>query len=376
MMKAIGRAARAASLCVIVAGGALAQGRTFVAEGTDVAQGVGGRYLAMASTGAAFADDPHALFYNPALIAGFDRPMVTVTRQGNAKLRPYTFVGVTTPFPILEPLGWASTIGFASYPRVHTHSTGAFRANDPQSIFLRMLLPGVSGTYDGEIDSKTLVWRWAMGFQPLNDARLKVGLMVDRIDCKTNSCGVHAGSVGREVKSVHATAFSVGAGISYDLSDRIRLAAAVNDIDTQLSVVTYTRDGAGVKWYRWQVALPRTVQAEVSWRASDRLLLAAGFKSMHGSYGSYDLTINTVNFGAEYRFDNGLAVRAGAWRPTKIASSNGLNANLPFPVAPTFGAGWKNDRFAADVAIYAHPIMSFHYGRPAPTVDLTLSYRF
>lgn len=376
MVRALGRAVFAALFSLTQASGASAQGRTLVAEGTDVAQGVGARYLAMASTGTATADDPHALFYNPALIAGFDRPMITVTRQVNATLRPYSFVGVTTPFPIFEPLGWASTIGFASYPRVHTHSTGAFGENDPQSIFLRILLPGISGTYDGVIDSKTLVWRWAMGFQPLNNDRLKLGLVVDRIDCKTNSCGVHAGSVGREVKSVHATAFSVGAGISYDLSDRVRVAASVNDIDTELSVVTYTRDGAGVNWYRWQVGLPRSVNAEVSWQATDKLLFAAGYKSMHGKYGSQDLTINTVNLGAEYLFDNGVALRAGAWRPTKVASSNSAGVRLPFPVAPTIGAGWQTDRFSADVAVYAHPVMSFHYGRPAPTAEFTLSYRF
>lgn len=366
----------AMALLIATTGAVQGQGRTFVAEGSDVAFGLGARHLAMGSTGVATANDPHAMFYNPALIAGFDRPMVSVTRQANAKLRPHSFIGVTVPFPLFEPLGLKANVGFANFPRVHSHSTGAFKATDPQSVFLRFLLPGISGTYDGEIDSKTLVWRWAIGLQPMAHERLKLGLVIDRIDCKTNSCGVHAGSVGREVKSVHATAFSVGVGVSYDLGERVTLAASINDIDTTLAVRTYERDASGTRWFYQTVGLPRNVNAEASWQVNDRLLLAGGYRSYMGTYGNFSMNIQTLNFGAEYQLKNGFTLRGGLWRPIKIQTSNGLAGNLPFPVAPTLGGGWSNERFTADVAVYAHPVMSFHYGRPAPTAEFSLSYKF
>lgn len=365
-----------AALAALGAGEAQAQGRTFVAEGTDVAFGLGARGLSMGNTGTSNGNDPHSIFYNPALIAGFDRPMISITRQANAQLRPYSFLGLTTPFPLLEPLGWDMVLGFANYPRVHSRSTGAFTETDPQSVFLRFLLPGVSGTYDGDIDSKTLVWRFAIGLQPANNDRLQLGFVIDRIDCKTNACGIHAGSVGYQIKSVHATAFSLGAGVTYKLTDRFTIAASVFDIDTDLYVVSYTEDGAGKRWQRSYVDLPRNVNIEAAWQANDRLLVTGGYRSYAGDYGTYKLSLKTLHLGAEYSFAGGWKARGGLWRPLEISANNGLSPQLPFPVAPTVGAGWSNDRFSMDAALYVHPIMSFHYGRPAPTVEVSLGYKF
>ncbi|MAM61446.1 hypothetical protein [Maritimibacter sp. UBA3975] len=237
------RAALAAALialgCVTHATG---QGRTFVAEGTDVAAAVGARALAMGGSGTAIANDPHAIYYNPALLAGLNRPMLSVTRQLNAELRPYSFFGATLPVTLLEPLGLNLTLGYASFPRVHARSTGAFAATDPQSVFLRLLLPGLQGTYDGVIDSKTLVRRFAAGVSPVASDAFSLGVAVDIIDCRTNTCGVNAKNGRFRADRVEAHAVSVSAGAAFRFSDRFKVAVSANDINTFLhaSMVTIT----------------------------------------------------------------------------------------------------------------------------------------
>lgn len=374
-LKHFARAAVIALAGVACAGVAHAQGRTFQGEGADVAFGLGARALGMASTGAAFLDDPHAMFYNPALLGGFTAPMLAVSRQANARLRPVSYAGGTVPLTFLDAVGLRGSVGFAHFPRVHARSSGAFTAADPQSVFLRLLLPGVSGTFDGDIDSKTLVWRFSMGVQPLAHERLKLGFTVDRIDCKTNTCGVHAGSVGYETRTVHAVAFSFGAGISYDIGERVTVAASVADIDTTLKVTGTATDARGSVPIAFTAPLPRSTRFEVAWRPTDRLLLTGGYVRFAGTYGKSVFDVRTLNLGAEYAWPNGMRLRGGLWRPVKFQTGN-LPLAIPIPVIPTLGAGWANDRLAADVAIYAHPLMTYHHGRVAPTAELSLSYRF
>jgi len=124
----------------VSSGSAFAQ--TFLLEGTDAVMGVGARYLAMGGTGTSTANDPHAVFYNPSLLTGIDRVTIARTRQLDAKLRPYTFIGIAVPLLFLKDTGFKITLGAARYNRVHSRSSGAFGANEPESIFLRYLLPG------------------------------------------------------------------------------------------------------------------------------------------------------------------------------------------------------------------------------------------
>ena len=67
-------------------------------------------------------------------------------------LRPYTFIGAAVPLHLSDDLGFDVTLGVARYNRVHARSQGAFAATEPESVFLRYLLPGISGDFDGEID--------------------------------------------------------------------------------------------------------------------------------------------------------------------------------------------------------------------------------
>ncbi len=365
-----------AALFALATAGATAQGRSFSAEGSDTIMGVGARHIAMGGTGTATADDPHAVFYNPARLAGIDSVIVSGTRQLDATLRPYTFIGATLPIDLFSDAGLDLTFGVARYNRVHARSSGAFGAGEPESIFLRLLLPGISGTFDGDIDSKTLVNRFAVGLRHEAIPGLSIGANVDWIDCKTETCGVHGTSNGFESRSVHATALSFGLGVSYELTERLTVAASFSDIATTLDVSTIVTDDNGTRASGFRADLPRKLNIEAAFAMTDRLLFAAGYQKFWGTYGNYALNFETVHAGVEWARSDALTWRAGFWAPLDLSATNGLSFNPPFPLAPTLGMGWRWGAMTTDLALYAHPLMTMHEKAPALSADLTVSYRF
>ena len=368
--------ALAALLLTLAAATASAQGRSFVAEGSDAVQGVGARYLAMGGTGVATANDPHAVYYNPALLADIDRVTLAFTRQIDADLRPYSFIGATVPLAALADFGLDVTLGAARYNRIHARSTGAFGANEPESIFLRYLLPGIRGTFSGDIDSKTLVNRFAVGIRSDALPQLSFGANLDYIDCRTETCGVHTHSNGYEARSVHATAVSYGISASYRPSDRLTLGVAWTDIDTELKVHRTVTDNAGTRKDFFTTPFVRKLAAEAAYRFSDTWLVTFGAKREWGDYGNYSLDFLTLHGGAEYTLSPALTLRAGAWSPFRLETSQANNFEIPVPLAPSAGMGWTLGNVSLDASVYAHPLMSLHRNFPAVSGDLTLSYRF
>ncbi|MEJ2036856.1 MAG: hypothetical protein P8X69_12750, partial [Maritimibacter sp.] len=239
--------ALAAVLAMTLAFPAQAQDRSFTAEGSDAIFAMGARHIAMGGTGTATADDPLAIFYYPARLAGIWQFSFSGTRQLDATLRPYTFIGGTAPLSFLEPLGLNVTVGAARYNRIHAHATGAYGEGEFESIFLRYLLPGISGTFDGTIDSKTLVNRFALGLSTDAVPGLSLGVNLDWIDCQTNTCGIHGGSNGYEVRSTHATALSYGFSVKYALSDRRTVGATFTAVHTTLRVDSTVTDQLGTR---------------------------------------------------------------------------------------------------------------------------------
>ena len=367
-----------AAMAGLWAASALAQNppRTFHAEGSDTIQAVGARHIAMGGTGTATANDPYAVFYNPARLAGIGDVMLTGTRQLDGTLRPYSFIGAAVPLGGVLDFGLDVTIGVARYNRVHARSTGAFAATDPESVFLRYLLPGISGTFDGVIDSKTLVNRFAVGLAHDAIPGLSIGANVDWIDCKTETCGVHGTSNGVESRSVHATAVSFGVGASYDVTDQLTLAASFTDINTVLDVDVVTTDDGGTRPGFFRAQLPKKLNVEAAYRLNERWLFALGYQKFWGTYGNYALNFETVNGGVEWRQTDRLTWRGGFLWALDLSASNGLQLSLPVRVAPTLGMGYRWGKVSADLAVYAHPIMTLHKHFPDVSADLSLSYRF
>ncbi len=356
--------------------GLRAADRTFTAEGSDAIMAVGARHIAMGGTGTATADDPLAIFYNPARLAGIREFTFSGTRQLDATLRPYAFIGATAPLSFLEPLGLNVTVGAARYNRVHARATGAYREDEFESIFLRYLLPGISGTFDGTIDSKTLVNRFALGLSMNAVPGLSLGANLDWIDCQTDTCGIHGGSNGYEVRSTHATALSYGLSLNYAMTDRLTFGANYTDVNTTLRVDTTVTDNLGTRADTYYVKFPHKLNLELSMQVTDQLLVATGYQKIWGTYGNYDLNIESAHVGAEYQSSYGVIWRGGLWMPLAISASNGLSPKLLIPFAPTAGIGWHQDGFSADLAVYAHPLVSMSLGYPKISSDLTIGYRF
>lgn len=372
-----GRALPAMTICAAALCGPLAaQDQSFVAEGSDTVIGLGARHLAMGGTGTATADDPYAMYYNPARLAGIDRPVLTFGRQLDAELRTFSFAGFALPLTFAEDFGWHVTLAAGRYPRVHARSTGAFDEDDPESIFLRILLPGITGTYDGDIDSKTLVYKFAAGFSPMAHDRLSFGVNIDWIDCRTDSCGVHAGSDGVEEATVLARALSFGASIDYQLTERLTLAASVTDIGAQLEVDSVVTDDSGTTEKTFVAEVPMRVNIEAAWQARETLLLAAGYQLYSGNYGKEPLDVRTAHLGAEWQFAENWASRFGMVVPLEFSNGAGDEIEMPFPFAPTLGLGWEAGALSADLAVFAHPIMTFHEGAPVISAELSVSYAF
>lgn len=353
-----------------------AQERTFFAEGSDTVLGAGARHLAMGGTGTATANDPLALYWNPARMTAVEGRQITVNRQLNAKLRPYTFIGATVPVPWFQTYGVDMTFGAARYPRVHAHSTGAFTETDPQSIFLRLLLPGVMGTYDGEIDSKTMVNRFAVAVAPHASDRFSLAFHLDWIDCKSNTCGVHSASNGYEWRSVHARAWSVGVSGTFKIGETLTLGASYGDMNTVLDVDMNVIDDLGSTDYVWLAKLPSYQRVELMWEPNSRTTLAFGYQKFAGVYGSTSLKFETLHFGAERKFGEYFTGRIGAWMPLTIETANLPSVDLPVPFVPSAGLGFEYGDFKADLGVYVHPIMSFHKGGAAPTAELSVTYTF
>jgi len=349
--------------------------RTFEAEGTDTGMGVGPRYVALGGSGVALADDVYAAYHNPAGLAAIDKLQVTVARQVSARLSAVSFLGVAAPLPL--PLDWdyRAALAVVYYPRIHARASGAFADDELASVFLRYLLPGIAGTFDGEIDSKTKVYRLAIGLAP-REPRWSLGLNLDLIDCQTYFCGVHATSNGYTVSSGGAMARSYGFGFKYRPHATWLLAGAVSDVNTRLHVDTTTTDAAGTRQERFQVAFPRRVVLGFSVQATPATQLTASYERTEGDYGDNHVDLQIVRLGTEMRQHATLRWRLGAVIPVRMRSTLAPDIALPFPFAPTLGLGWHRPRWQLDVAVYVHPLMSAYRNRPVTEADLSFTLAF
>lgn len=353
-----------------------AQEKIFYGEGSDTFMGIGGRYLGLGGTGAAISNDIYALFYNPAGLASIEGFEFSIARQLNARLLPINFAAAAVRLPFFDRYG-ISTVAAAGYiPRLNFYGEGEFGADDLESVFLRYAIPGLVGDFDGIISSKTKDFRIALAFSPLNSDRWALGFSVGRVDCATYSCGVSAQrSDGYTIVSTEAVAYTLNLGARLKISGDFILGVSVKDVNTKLDVSIQTTDDNGVRDQVLQTGFPTDITVGLLWNYSDRLTLTADYQTMFGSYGTYDIDVKMLRFGAEKRYGKIMA-RTGLIVPITISSSELPEIVLPFPVAPTFGIGWQDERLSIDIAVYGHPLMSYSRNSIQLAADLSISYRF
>jgi hypothetical protein len=352
-----------------------AMARSFWAEGADTGGGLGARYMALGGAGVALSDDVHAGYYNPAGLTAVSGLELSVSRQLNARLHDINFLGAAWRLPLGPRWGLKATVAALYFPRIHSRASGAFNDSDFESLFLRYLLPGISGRFDGDIDSKTKTYRLALGLAPLQDSPWSLGLYIDRIDCQSTFCGIHATSKGYTVSSTGARAIAAGIGLRYQLTPSWTLAGSISDLGTRLTVNTVTTDDAGTRSQQAAAEFPRKVVIGATWQARHAVVVAMDYEITQGRYGKNQLDLQALRLGAEKTAGN-WAYRAGAMVPLKIDSGTTGRLRSPYPVAPTLGLGWRGGRLKVDLVVYAHAVMSMHEGKPSAAADLSLSAEF
>ena len=364
-----GRAAVLAAALVAAA----SQARDFRAEGSDAGSGVGARYVALGGTGVALADDLYAAIHNPAGLARLDGLQLSVSRQLDARLQPVNAAGAAWKLPLRAD---GPQVGLAAvfYPRMHARASGAFSDADFESVFLRYLLPGISGTFDGDIDSKTRAWRLAAGFAPWAGSDWSFGAYIERVDCRSDFCGVHASSNGYTESSTRAKATALGIGVRHRFGSGWAMAASANDLNTRLNVSTVTTDSLGTRERLWDARFPRKLAVELARDQTSALRWAVQLEATRGRYGRSELDIRVLRAGIE-KDAGAWRYRAGAIVPLKIASSETRELKAPVPLAPTVGLGWRRGPLELGLAVHAQPVMSMHKDRPVPTADLSLLLR-
>lgn len=351
---------------------AAASASSFEAEGADTGAGLGARQVAQGGTGVATSDDVYAAYFNPAGLAKVQGVEFSVSRQLNATLHEINFLGAAWRLPLDPGWGVAATVAAAYYPRIHARASGAFDESDFESLFIRYLLPGIEGTFDGDIDSKTKTYRLAVGLAPPG-GMWSLGAYVDRIDCKSNFCGVHATSNGFTTASTGAKATAFGLGMRYRIAPQWTLAASVSDVNTQLTLNSVTTDATGTRTSTSSAQFPRKIVAAAAWRGDSDQTVTAEVEVTKGRYGRSEIDLQVLRLGLEMPAQT-WTWRAGVVAPVRIFSTNSGNLKAPFPFSPTLGLGWRAGLWKIDLAVYAHAVMSMHKNSASPAADLSLSW--
>ncbi len=356
----------------------LAQARTFEAEGSDLLLGVGAKQVAMGGAAAASTDDIYAIYWNPAGLTEMEETQFTVSRQLNATLSPLNFIGIGVVSDKLNFAGLKSTLSLALIPRLHTASTGVFREDELQSMFLRYTLPHLPADFDGKLESKTRDYRLSWALTPQDSPKWSAAFTLSRIECTSKFCGVTAEDPGNYIiSSTTATAYGFHLGGKYYYSDALTFGLNIEDVMTELDVHIVQTDSSGTSRKKLAVPLPRDIALGVHWKESPSLDLTMDYQYVSGSYGVYSLDLQILRGGINYRKKD-WQYRAGLLVPISIETDNtgDLKKKLPFPVLPTTGIGWRYDKVNMDFALYPHALMSYHHNNIYLAADLSISYKF
>jgi hypothetical protein len=277
----------------------------------------------------------------------------------------------------LNGFGLKSVVGVSYIPRLHFSASGTFKSTDFESVFLRYALPGISGDFSGDIVSKTKDFRLAFAIAPLKSDNWALGFSVGLVDCATFTCGGKAESFsGYSLATTEARAITLNFGASYKIRDDLTLAFSVKDVRTRLDVlVEKVKLDGSIEESTFDASLPTDLTIGFLWEYNDTLDITADYQTLFGSYSNYDIDVRILRIGAEKRYSS-FSTRYGLVVPIAIKSSKLPEIKLPFPVAPTFGLGWKRERYDIDLAIYAHPLMSYSTQSIYASADLSISYSF
>ena len=337
--------------------------------------GVGANDIGRSGASVASTKDIYAVFWNPAGLTEINSGEVGLSSQIGGTLTPVNFFALAYNFKV-EPLGLNIAVAFAYIPRLYMEALGRYSEKDFESIFLRYTLPGLSGNFDGEINSKTDEYKFAAAISPLYNRFWSVGASVGYVNCATTFAGVtmEEPSNFQNISTVAKT-YAYGLGAKVYATPELTFGLNVKNIDNELAVAVDRVDDNGYAHRSYDVNFPLDATIGVDWKYSEDLDIAMDFQRVFGTYGDYDIDIQVIRIGSTLALES-MNFHFGLIAPIKMESSNIEDIEPMFPVAPTAGVGWHNDLFDLSVAFYIHPIMSLYKNAPSPSLDLSLSYKF
>ncbi|MBN2815802.1 MAG: hypothetical protein JXQ67_03915 [Campylobacterales bacterium] len=348
---------------------------SFDVQGSDLLMGIGSTDIARAGASTASTNDLYAIFYNPAGLSEIQTAQLALSAQADARLGYVNFFGMAYAFAV-EPLSLKIAVAFAYIPRLYVKTSGAFIEDDFESIFLRYTLPDLSPNFDGDIDSKTDDYRFAIAFTPLYNPSWSLGVSVGYVNCATTFAGVTLEDPSNfTYMSTVAKATAFGIGAKYYINEDIKVGASLKNIDAKLAVETQIIDDNGERVKNYDVDFPYDFSVGIDYKYDEDIKLAADYQEVQGNYGDFDIDFKMLRFGTTLS-SNVLDYHFGAIAPLRLYSSKVENLELPYPIVPTAGLGWHNDSIDVSAAFYIHPIMSLHLGKPSPSLDLSIKYDF
>jgi hypothetical protein len=367
------------ALLILLSSSTTIVAQTFDVEGSDLLLGVGSKAKALSGAVSAGTNDIYSVYWNPAGLAELTENQVSISGQLNAKMIPVNFAGIALTGEWLRFAGLKSSIALSWITRLHVKATGAYTANDFESVFLRFALPDLPSDFNGTIESKTKDYRLTWAIMPEEDANWSLGVAVSRIDCKTFFCGVTADNPGQyKITTTKASTYAFHVGGKYFYSDDLTFAFNLNDINTKLDVEIQTVYQNGTVQNKvLQTSFPRDLTIGTQWRYSPDMIFSFDYQMMFGNYGNYKMNFQIARAGFEYIGDT-LQYRFGLLAPLKLKMSgvSDIGKKLIFPVAPSLGVGWENEHFTLDASLYMQLLMSAQRNKPVPGLDISLAYKF
>lgn len=353
--------------------------KKFNIEGSDLLTGVGAQAIGLSGAVAAGTTGVYSVFWNPAGLVEMQTNEVSLSRQINAKILPLNFASIALRTSWLDTLGLDSAIALSWIPRLHVQSTGAYTANDIESIFLRFALPNLPGSFSGDIESKTKDVRLTFAIKPTDNAKWSLGVSVAKVDCETFFCGTTAREPGKYIiTSTKASAYAFGIGAKYFYSPNITFGFNLKDIDTSLDVATKTvyEDNTS-KQTIFKSAFPKDLTLGAQWLYQDNIKLSLDYQKLFGNYGSYALDFQMLRAGLEI-VSGRMAYRLGFLSPLKLSTGKSTNYTdrLLYPIAPSIGIGWRNDYFSIDAALYPQLILSAQRKEAVVGLDVSITSHF
>ncbi len=351
--------------------------RTFYAEGSDILLGVGARNIALAGAVTAGTGDVYSAYWNPAGLARIEGTQITISNKPTYELIPVNYLAAAATTNNFLETGWKLSYAFALIPRLNIYGNGTFREDEFESIFMRYALPGLVGDFTGELESKTMDYRFAFGLAPESHPEFRAGFSIGYVDCGTEFCGVKAEDPDNYIiASTGATAFALNLGFQYELSEKLALGFVVNDVNTSLDVEVTETDNSGTETNIYHIEFPREIVLGALWKYSNSIDFAADYRQLSGYYGDYRIEFKTARLGVEWKNAwEDIDLQAGFLIPIKISSNKTEDLDAPYFGAPSFGISWNVDNFQLNSALFFDPVKSFQSNAPKASIEISLSYQ-